>query len=117
MKAELLHILQHSLGVDQYGRGRQYRNHFVAGGKDVDFCNELVALGFMQNRGSGQLTGGSDCYTVTDAGRRSMVDNSPKPPKVSKSRQRYLHYLEIDGGFSFGEYLKNGWYKQSEGRI
>lgn len=31
MKASLLNILQHSLGLDEYGRGTPYRNHFVTG--------------------------------------------------------------------------------------
>ena len=43
-----LQILQHSLGVDQYGRGRQYRDHFAAGGEDVQICQELIALGYMR---------------------------------------------------------------------
>lgn len=42
-----LRILQHSLGLDQYGAGRQYRNHFVTGeGSDgFPLCRELVAEG------------------------------------------------------------------------
>lgn len=49
MTQDQLHILQHSLGADQYGRRERYgdRNHFCAGGKDEDICKELVALGYM----------------------------------------------------------------------
>ena len=32
-----LHILQHSLGLDKYGDGNQYRNHFVTGPGSTDF--------------------------------------------------------------------------------
>lgn len=43
-----LQILQHALGVDEFGRGKQYRNHFCAGGADEVICRELVALGYMR---------------------------------------------------------------------
>lgn len=48
LDAKLLHILQHSLGLDQYGRGRQYRNHFATTPESSDGSRiaELVALGF-----------------------------------------------------------------------
>lgn len=59
MNKELLHILQHSLGLNEYGQGNQYRNHFVAGGDDVRKCRELVALGYMRERKDNGLTGGS----------------------------------------------------------
>ena len=42
-----LEILQHALGVDQYGRGEMYRNHFCAGGDDEATCRELVEMGYM----------------------------------------------------------------------
>ena len=32
MTPEQLHILQHALGVDKFGLGEQYRNHYVGGG-------------------------------------------------------------------------------------
>lgn len=40
---EHMHILQHALGLDQYGRGREYRNHFCTGPGSVDFlpCRAL----------------------------------------------------------------------------
>ena len=34
MTKRQLEILQHSLGVDQYGRGPQFRNHYCAGSDD-----------------------------------------------------------------------------------
>ncbi len=42
-----LHILQHSLGLDQFGEGRQYRNHFAAGpgGQDFADCVALTEMG------------------------------------------------------------------------
>jgi len=41
LSSKQLEILQHSLGVDQYGRGEMYRNHFCAGADDEPACREL----------------------------------------------------------------------------
>lgn len=116
MNPQLLEILQHTLGADQYGRGRQYRNHFVAGGKDATLCEELVGLGFMAKstiRGfeGDELTGGMPCYFVTDAGKREMSAKSPKPPKVWRVRRRYLQFLDADSSCTFWEWLKTPYAK------
>ncbi len=39
MTPRQLEILQHALGVDKYGQGDMYRNHFCAGGDDEAVCN------------------------------------------------------------------------------
>lgn len=108
MKPELLHILQHSLGVDQYGLGRQYRNNFVTGPSTTDFpkCMELVGLGLMKDDGPQRMAGGDHCFTVTEAGRIAMQVSSPKPPKLSASQKRYRRFLKSDSGMSFKEWLK-----------
>lgn len=108
MNERLLHILQHSLGVDRYGRGTQYRNHFVAGFDDLENCRELVRLGFMVERPASVLTGGDPVFFVTDAGKRAMRELSPKPPKLTRSQKRYRAWLDSDSGYSFGEWLKLG---------
>lgn len=96
--SKMIHILQHSLGVDQYGRGEQYRNHFVTGegSKDYPTCVLAVALGLMTMRPGTALTGGDDLFLVTPAGRQCMADNSPAPPKLTCSQRRYRAYLEAD---------------------
>ena len=104
-----LHILQHSLGVDQYGRGRQYRNHFVTGPGTTDFpaCRALVDMGFMEDHGSQSGFDGDHLFWVTEVGRKAMLAESPAPPKVSRSKQRYQQYLNVADCFeSFGHYLK-----------
>lgn len=108
MDAKQLHILQHSLGLDEYGRGNPYRNHFVTGegSKDHADCVALVDLGFMTRRSGSALSGGDDVFTVTEAGRAAVVARSPAPPKVSPGKQRYLDWLAYDSGISFIEYLK-----------
>lgn len=104
MTAEQLQILQHALGVDQYGRGEMYRNHFCAGGKDVPVCESLVALGFVETFERAYLPY-YNC-TVTEAGKRAMLAESPKPPKLTRGQQRYREFLSADSGVSFREWLK-----------
>lgn len=105
---EHMHILQHALGLDQYGRGREYRNHFCTGPGSVDFlpCRALVEAGLMSERAGNPIAGGNHLFTVTDAGRRFIRENSPAAPKLSRSQRRYRDYLDADSGLSFGEWLK-----------
>lgn len=107
MKPELLSILQHSLGVDFHGRGRQYRNHFATGPKGDDFplCRELVSLGFMADIGPRELCGGMHFFYVTDAGKSAMSAESPPPPKITRSQDRYRRFLNGSGGMTFREWL------------
>jgi hypothetical protein len=104
MTTRHLEILQHALGVDQYGRGQMYRNHFCAGGADEDTCRELVEMGYMKTFTRSYLPY-YNC-TVTDAGRSAMLAESPKPPKLTRSQQRYRRYLNGTGDLKFGEWLK-----------
>jgi hypothetical protein len=103
VRKDLLEILQHSLGVDQYGRGRMYRNHYCGGAEQ---CRLLVDLGYMIEHTPSELTGGSPLFTVTSAGRRAMLEACPKPPKLTRSQIRYRDFLREDCGESFGEWLK-----------
>jgi len=108
-----LQILQHSLGVDEYGRGNQYRNFFCAGGKDEDTCRELVALGFMKQHKTTEMYPYFNC-SVTEEGKAAMLRESPEPPKLTRSQQRYRDYLKADTGFSFREYLETLKYRSAE---
>lgn len=105
----VLHIIQHSLGVDQFGQGNQYRNYFVTGEGSVDHptCMEAVGLGLMEiRRAKYELYGGDDVFSVTAAGKQWMAENSPAPPKLTRSQQRYQRYLASDSSLSFGEWMK-----------
>ena len=108
MKKEHLHILQHSLGVDQYGQGHQYRNHFVTGpgSKDFNYCMELVFKGYLVDRGCSHLIGGDHYFVVTSEGIDAVALKSPTPPKISRSKQRYHDYLRSDCGMSFIDWLR-----------
>ncbi len=105
---DLLQILQHALGVDEYGRGQRYRNHFCAGGDDVANCAELVALGYMRSFRSPHLPY-FNCI-VTSEGIDAMYRESLKPPRLTRSQQRYRKWLDVADAYSctFGEWLKSG---------
>ena len=112
LTAGQLEILQHSLGVDKYGQGPTYRNHFCAGGTDEDRCRELVAMGYMRLWPHADPTTGEtpgypyyNC-SVTEAGRAAMIAESPKPPKLTRGQIRYRRFLKADTGVSFREWLK-----------
>jgi len=105
MTPRQLEILQHALGVDQYGRGRQYRNHFCAGADDETICRELVAFGYMQQHPTTQWLPYFNC-SVTDAGKAAMTRESPKPPKLTRGQRRYREWLRVADLISFGDWLK-----------
>lgn len=97
MDKELLHILQHSLGLDGYGRGARYRNHFCTGpgSKDFDNCQTLVEQGMMVDHGSRKMFGGDHLFEVTPAGDDAVRDHSPRPPKLTRSQKHYQQYLDV----------------------
>jgi hypothetical protein len=92
-----LHILQHSLGVDRFGQGNQYRNHFVTGEGSTDYpdCQALVAAGLMTRQKGGRLTGGDDAFFVTEAGKAYVAEHSPPAPKLTASQRRYREWLKV----------------------
>jgi len=108
LTANELHILQHSLGVDQYGQGQMYRNHFCAGEDDEPACRALVAKGFMKQHATTAMLPYFNC-NVTDEGKRVMKERSPKAPILTRSQKRYREFLDADSGVSFREWL--GWRK------
>jgi hypothetical protein len=67
---KLLHILRHSIGLDNNGKGAPYRNHFATGPgcKDFDNCNQLVEMGYMQDLGVKEIWGDLHCFVVTPEG-------------------------------------------------
>lgn len=105
-----LEILQHALGVDAYGQGDHYRNHFCAGEDDEDVCRELVALGYMRHHPTRDWLPYFNC-SVTDSGKAAMIAASPQPPKLTRGQRRYRQFLRADTGCSFGEWLADGGYR------
>ena len=107
---EHIHILQHSLGVDKYGQGNQYRNHFCTGkgSRDFDACRALLSVGLMTERAGSELTGGDSVFHVTPAGIDFVAFNSakrPTEPKLTRSQKRYRDYLRSGVDCSFAEWM------------
>jgi len=109
MNPKLLHVLQHSVGADQHGHYKYgyTRNHFCAGGGDVDLCRELVGMGYMVERPASELTGGDPLFHVTQAGKDAIREHSPAAPKLTRSQKRYRAFLHADTGGSFIEWLRD----------
>lgn len=105
MNARHLEILQHALGLDKYGRGSSYRNHYCAGGDDETSCRELVALGYMTQHETTEMYPYFNC-SVTEEGKAAVREHSPAPPKLTRSQKRYREFLNADHGCTFGEWLK-----------
>ena len=69
----ILHILQHALGRNEYGRnpngGPDYRNYYCTGegGESFLLCREAVSNGLMNEHAPSQISGGDNIFTVTDA--------------------------------------------------
>lgn len=101
-----LHILQHSLGVDDYGRGKQYRNYFAAsvGSSNFVACCRLQAKRLMAYRESDVST--LAYFYVTELGKKFVAENSPAPQKLTRGQKRYQDFLDADSGMKFGEWLR-----------
>ena len=109
-----LGILQHALGVDQHGRGSQYRSHFVTGpgSSDHPTCMSLTERGLMTRRDGATICfGGDDLFHVTDAGCAYVAQHSPAPPKLTRSQARYQRYRDADSSLTFREWLDTPWSK------
>jgi len=106
-----LHILQHSLGVGDYGDKPSHRNHFVTGegGSDYKICIALADKGLMKIRPMNKaLTGGDDCFVVTPKGIDYVAFNSPmRPPepKMTRSQKNYQDFLRSECNESFAEWM------------
>ena len=110
---EQLHILQHALGCDKHGRSTSrypsgdepyFRNRYVCDPSPL--MEGLVAAGLLKDHGSqGDLSGDMHCYTVTPAGIHAMRHQSPPPPRLTRSQQRYQDWQNEDGGERFTEWL------------
>lgn len=118
MTPEHLHILQHAIGVNEYGQSSNrpnfddfhgcYRNRFITDPSCPAglHCQKLVELGYMHDHGPQRIAGSMHYYAVTDSGYAAMKEASPTPPKLSRSKQRFQRYRDSDGVFdSFRHFL------------
>lgn len=105
-------VLLHTLGITEPG-SRSTRNLFVTGKNDpyVADMEALVAAGLMrETRAPGFLPEGGRVFRATDAGLAHALSIQPKPPKLTRSQQRYRRWLEGPGDFmSFRDYILGGY--------
>jgi hypothetical protein len=111
MRDASLNVLQHALGLDQFGIGSMYRNHYVAGPghHSWDLCVAHVEAGRMEQHAPRELFGGDHCFTVTESGIAFVRANSPKPPKLTRDQKRYRDFLserEANPDLTFERWLK-----------
>lgn len=112
----VLHVLQHALGRDQYGRRNKgltedYRNRYVAGEghHSFAFCREAVTDGLMVEHPPRVISGGDYTFCVTEKGKAYLSEHSPSPPKKTRGQRRYERFLNIKDAvpdLTFGEFLK-----------
>lgn len=109
---EQLHILRHSLGLDDTGRGREYRNHYAiatscSGWPEVQ---ALIEKGLMKDTGVVPMWGELHGVVVTEAGKEAarQLDSMPM---LTLGQRRWRAWLHADNGLTFGEWLKTDWAK------
>ena len=107
--SEQVHILRHALGLDDHGRGREYRNHFVSGPGCDNFATlrEMVAAGLMVEHAPRPLFGGDSCFVVTEAGKE-LARRNVSPEKMTRSQRRYRDWARSGCDMTFGDWLKEG---------
>jgi hypothetical protein len=105
-----LHILRHSLGLDDNGHGRSYRNYFCTGPECDSYqdCEALKEMGFMM---CGQVMDKNHFYHVTLAGEGEALRDVVRPV-LGASQRRYQKFLELDSGMTFKQFLTNKLYKE-----
>ncbi len=109
-----LHILRHSLGLDQNGHGREYRNYYCTG-PDCDGYKELVTLAEIGLVELGRIDGNNHFYFLTEAGK-TEARKGVVYPKLTRSQKRYQDFRDADGGMKFKEWLKAWeWRRRNKG--
>jgi len=104
LSTEQIHILRHSLGLDDNGHGNEYRNYYCTG-PDCTGYNDLINLAVAGLMELGRIDGNNHFYFVTDAGkaeaRKGVVHK-----RLTRAQERYRRFLDADCGLPFGQWLK-----------
>lgn len=134
MKSAWLHILQHTLGLDQYGQppeGRKpcsdddfpncYRNNYVLGpeGSWFSTLQEMTAAGLMTDHGPQSVLGGMHVFHATQQGYDAVKQHSPAPPQLTRAQRRWRHFRavrEVCPDLTFKGFLSAAWRAESEAR-
>lgn len=120
LSKEDLHILRHSLGLDDTGRGKQYRNSYVLGPECPDFAKlkDLESRGLMTDHGPRKIFGGMHGFTVTPEGRAIAATPDPLTRK-ERGRRVYRYWLSISDCFpdsNFTDFLTKPEFSDSRQR-
>lgn len=99
-----LHILRHSLGLDDNGNGNQYRNYYCTG-PDCSGRSDVVELEHAGLMKLGRVDGNNEFFYVTDAGKVAALKDVVYP-KLTHSQRRMEAFRNADSGLTFGEWLK-----------
>lgn len=107
MTPRQLEIMQHCWGADVYGRRQRFSscNYFCAGVKDEGDCRALIAMGYMQGHRRTDSFPYLNC-SCTDVGVLAMNRESPAPPRLTRSQQRYRRFLDADSEMSFRDWIR-----------
>ena len=110
-------VLLHTLGLSEPGSSST-RNLFVTGKGDPHLADleTLVAAGLMrETRRPGFLSEGDRVFMATDAGLARALSIQPKPPKLTRSQERYRRWLDLDSGLPFADFLRWRMYEVPRG--
>ena len=103
-----LHILRHSLGMDDNGHGNMYRNHYVAGPghHSYDRLLALVQSGHMEKGDACKfLPSGDEVFYVTEKGRAVAFVPEPPLPPAKRRWKAFRELKEVMTELSFRSFL------------
>lgn len=110
---EQIHILRHSLGLNEKGHGNQYRNYYCTGTghQQCESVKQLADFGLMAF--SHSINDGRDkIFFVTPQGI-TMATAGVVYPKFTRSQRRMRAYRSSDTGLTFREWLATKWGKMA----
>ncbi|OCG82135.1 hypothetical protein LMG667_19770 [Xanthomonas euvesicatoria] len=81
-----------------------------AGSPDFDPCLDLTTRGLLTRHRPNALSGGSEIFRITDAGRAATAAHakSTVPTPLTRSQRRYRAWLSSNSPLSFGQWLRRG---------
>lgn len=90
-------------------------SHTIRNGRYVTDEAKVIKMGvdgLLEDFGPQKLADGMHYFTVTLDGRLALAEwresqpKPPKPPKLTRSQNRYRAFLNSDNGLTFAEFLK-----------
>lgn len=108
MTPQELHILLHTIGLDDPYQEKSYRNHFVAddGHSDLPAIQKLCLEGLMEEqRAPGFLEAGDRVFRVTDCGRQAAERLRRRPTRAQRRYHRFLEVADCCPDLTFREFL------------